>query len=145
QDAVLSTGVRAEDRGAKKGVTATRAVTLSTLTYEMLLAKRQMMRGAFAVDVSACLHRGGRARLIATLHDPVIVRKLPAHRERPSLSAAPPGTRRRRAPNGSVGARQREHLERVPRQPRRTQPRRCPVADGARSRTRPDREELTRR
>jgi hypothetical protein len=37
------------------------------------------MRRAFAIDVLACGHCGGRLRLIATLHDPVMIRKLLAH------------------------------------------------------------------
>jgi len=34
---------------------------------------------AFAIDVLACVNCGGRLRLIATLHDPVVIRKLLAH------------------------------------------------------------------
>jgi hypothetical protein len=34
------------------------------------------MHRAFAIDVLACPHCGGRLRLIATLHDPVVIRKL---------------------------------------------------------------------
>jgi hypothetical protein len=35
---------------------------------------------AFAIDVLACVHCGGRLRLIATLHDPAVIRKILAHR-----------------------------------------------------------------
>ena len=38
-----------------------------------------LMRRAFAIDVLACAHCGGRLRLIATLHDPAVIRKLLAH------------------------------------------------------------------
>ncbi len=38
-----------------------------------------LMHRAFAVDVLACPNCGGRLRLIATLHDPVVIRKLLAH------------------------------------------------------------------
>jgi len=33
----------------------------------------------FAMDVLACAHCGGRLRLIATLHDPAVIRKILAH------------------------------------------------------------------
>jgi len=36
-------------------------------------------RRAFAIDVLACGHCGGRLRLIATLHDPAVIRKILAH------------------------------------------------------------------
>jgi uncharacterized protein YbaR (Trm112 family) len=38
------------------------------------------MHRAFGIDVLACPHCGGRLRLIATLHDPAIIRKILAHR-----------------------------------------------------------------
>ena len=38
-----------------------------------------LMHRAFAIDVLACLHCGGRLRLIATLHDPAVIRKILAH------------------------------------------------------------------
>ena len=38
-----------------------------------------LMHRAFALDVLACPHCGGRLRLIATLHDPAVIRKLLAH------------------------------------------------------------------
>jgi len=37
------------------------------------------MHRAFAIDALACPHCGGRLRLIATLHDPAVIRKLLAH------------------------------------------------------------------
>ena len=37
------------------------------------------MHRAFAIDVLACVHCGGRLRLIATLHDPAVIRKILAH------------------------------------------------------------------
>ena len=38
-----------------------------------------LMHRAFAIDVLACAHCGGRLRLIATLHDPAVIRKLLAY------------------------------------------------------------------
>jgi hypothetical protein len=53
-----------------------------------------LMHRAVAIDVLACPHCGGRLRLIATLHDPVVIRKLLAHlgmaRSGPSPGPAPP-------------------------------------------------------
>ena len=66
---------------------APRAVTsypeVSTLPEHSWAA---LMHRAFAIDVLACLHCGGRLRLIATLHDPAVIRKLLAH-----LGMAPSG------------------------------------------------------
>jgi hypothetical protein len=36
-----------------------------------------LMHRAFAIDVLACPHCGGRLRLIATLHDPAVIRTRP--------------------------------------------------------------------
>jgi hypothetical protein len=53
-----------------------------------------LMHRAFAIDVLACPHCGGRLRLIGTLHDPAVIRKLLAHlgmaRSGPSPGPAPP-------------------------------------------------------
>jgi hypothetical protein len=53
-----------------------------------------LMHRAFAIDVLACLQCGGRLRLIATLHDPAVIRKLLAHlalsRSGPRPGPAPP-------------------------------------------------------
>jgi hypothetical protein len=38
-----------------------------------------LMHRAFAIDVLACPRCGGRLRLIATLHDPAVIRKVLAH------------------------------------------------------------------
>jgi hypothetical protein len=38
-----------------------------------------LMHRAFAIDVLACARCGGRLRLIATLHDPAVIRKILAH------------------------------------------------------------------
>ena len=38
-----------------------------------------LMHRAFAMDVLACGHCGGRLRLIATLHDPAVIGKIIAH------------------------------------------------------------------
>jgi Putative transposase len=45
-----------------------------------------LMHRAFAIDVLACPHCGGRLRLIGTLHDPAVIRKILAH-----LGIAPSG------------------------------------------------------
>jgi len=45
-----------------------------------------LMHRAFAIDVLACPHCGGRLRLLATLHDPAVIRKILAH-----LGIAPSG------------------------------------------------------
>ena len=37
------------------------------------------MHRAFGIDVLTCVHCGGRLRLIATLHDPAVIRKILAH------------------------------------------------------------------
>ena len=53
-----------------------------------------LMHRAFGIDVLACPHCGARLRLIATLHDPVVIRKILAHLGRsqsgPSPGPAPP-------------------------------------------------------
>jgi hypothetical protein len=53
-----------------------------------------LMHRAFAIDVLACPHCGGRLRLIATLHDSAVIRKLLAHlalsRSGPCPGPAPP-------------------------------------------------------
>jgi hypothetical protein len=38
-----------------------------------------LMHRAFGIDVLACAHCGGRLRLIATLHDPAVIRKILTH------------------------------------------------------------------
>ena len=38
-----------------------------------------LMHRVFAIDVLACPHCGGRLRLVATLHDPAVIRKILAH------------------------------------------------------------------
>ncbi len=48
-----------------------------------------LMHRAFAVDVLACPHCGGRLRLIATLHDPAVIRKILAHLGRPPSEERP--------------------------------------------------------
>jgi hypothetical protein len=37
------------------------------------------MHREFGIDVLACAHCGGRLRLIATLHDTAVIRKILAH------------------------------------------------------------------
>ena len=55
-----------------------------------------LMHRAFAVDVLACPQCGGRLRLIATLHDPAVIRKILEHlglaRAGPSPGPAPPAS-----------------------------------------------------
>jgi hypothetical protein len=47
------------------------------------------MQRAFAIDVLECPHCGGRLRLIATLHDPAVIRKIVAHLAKASAGSAP--------------------------------------------------------
>jgi len=53
-----------------------------------------LMHRAFAIDVLACAHCEGRLRLIATLHDPAVIRKILVHlalsRSGQSPGPAPP-------------------------------------------------------
>ena len=55
-------------------------------------ASRAALMRAFAIDVLACPHCRGRLRLIATLHDPAVTRKLLGHLEmaRSGRAPAPP-------------------------------------------------------
>ena len=48
-----------------------------------------LMHRAFAVDVLACPHCGGRLRLIATLHNPTVIRKILAHLGRAPVGGEP--------------------------------------------------------
>ena len=48
------------------------------------------MHPPFAIDVLECSHCGGRLRLIATLYDPAVIRKILAHLGR-SQSEQRPG------------------------------------------------------
>ena len=47
------------------------------------------MHRAFAIDVLACVHCGGRLRLIATLHDPAVIRRILAHLDRAHSGQSP--------------------------------------------------------
>ena len=47
------------------------------------------MHRAFGIDVLACAHCGGRLRLIATLHDPAVIRKILAHLALAHLGQSP--------------------------------------------------------
>jgi len=55
-----------------------------------------LMHRAFGIDVLACPQCGGRLRLIATLHDPAVIRKILAHlalgHSGQSPGPAPPGS-----------------------------------------------------
>ena len=65
-----------------------------------------LMHRAFGIDVLACPQCGGRLRLIATLHDPAVIRKILAHLALRPLGAEsrprPTRVRRRRALIGSA-------------------------------------------
>ena len=78
-----------------------------------------LMHRAFAIDVLACPRCGGRLRLIATLHDPAVIRKIFAHTwglapqgrapAPPLPSSAPPrpdriGSREGRTPRAAISA-----------------------------------------
>jgi len=49
------------------------------------------MQRAFAIDVLACPNCGGRMRLIATVHDPLVIKRILAHL-RPTSSGSSSGT-----------------------------------------------------
>jgi hypothetical protein len=49
-----------------------------------------LMHRTFGIDVLACPQCGGRLRLIATLHDPAVIRKILGHLA-PSYSGQSPG------------------------------------------------------
>ncbi len=87
-----------------------------------------LMHRAFAIDVLACPHCGGRLRLIATLHDPAVIRKILAHlglaSSGPSPGPAPP------AP-GAAAPTHRHEAPSAPIRPVRLQPVRRPVDGGA--------------
>jgi hypothetical protein len=68
-----------------------------------------LMHRAFAIDVLACPQCGGRLRLIATLHDPVVIRKLLAHLgmarsgpPNPGPAPGPAASRHDRIPGAAV-------------------------------------------
>ena len=48
-----------------------------------------LMHRAFAIDVLACPRCGGRLRLIATLHDPAVIRRILAHLSFPHSGQSP--------------------------------------------------------
>ncbi len=50
----------------------------------------QYEKRSFAIDVLACPNCGGRLRLIATIHDPAVIREILAHLGR-SQSGQSPG------------------------------------------------------
>jgi len=50
----------------------------------------QYEKCSFAIDVLACSHCGGRLRLIATIHDPAVIREILVHLGR-SQSGQSPG------------------------------------------------------
>ena len=49
----------------------------------------ELMRHTFAVDVLACPRCGGRMRVVATIEDPVVIRKILTHLGLPTDVAAP--------------------------------------------------------
>jgi hypothetical protein len=68
------------------------------------------MHRAFGIDVLACAHWGGRLRLIATLHDPAVIRKILAYlalATQGRVPARPSRVRRRRVLVGSARGRGR--------------------------------------
>lgn len=67
-----------------------------------------LMHRALAIGVLACPHWGGRQRLIATLHDPAVIRMILAHLD-PVHSGQSPGP----APPASGAAAAKYERERV--------------------------------
>jgi len=62
--------------------------------YGVNVPRAPQRRRAFAIDVLACPHCGGRLRLIGTLRDPAVIRKILEHvgiaHSGPSHGPAPP-------------------------------------------------------
>ena len=56
------------------------------------------------MDVLACPHCGGWLRLIGTLHDPAVIRKILAHLESPPRGRAPAPPRRARRRHALIGS-----------------------------------------
>src|SRR5262249_14426385 len=48
-----------------------------------------LMRHTFGVDALACARCGGRMRVVATIEDPVVIRKILSHLGLPTAAAAP--------------------------------------------------------
>ena len=57
-----------------------------------------LMHRAFGIDVLACAHCGGRLRLIATLHDPAVIRTILAHPPSRTRGRVPAPPHQRPAP-----------------------------------------------
>jgi hypothetical protein len=47
------------------------------------------MRHTFGVDVLACARCGGRMRVVATIEDPVVIRRILTHLGLPTEASAP--------------------------------------------------------
>jgi hypothetical protein len=60
-----------------------------------------LLRHTFAVDVLACPRCGGRMRVVATIEDRVVIRKILTHLGLPTEVAAP-GHRRPTLPQGAI-------------------------------------------
>ena len=48
-----------------------------------------LMRHTFGVDVLACVRCGGRMRVVATIEDPVVIRRILTHLGLPTAAPAP--------------------------------------------------------
>jgi hypothetical protein len=93
----------ASDGTANRGVTRSGSTTITTtgrtlartaFAHDVRRVARREDVSSLVIDVLACASCGGRLHLIATLHDPVVIRKLLAHlgmaRSGPSPGPAPP-------------------------------------------------------
>jgi hypothetical protein len=49
----------------------------------------ELMRHAFGVDVLACTRCGGRMHVVATIEDPVVIRRILTHLGLPTEGSAP--------------------------------------------------------
>jgi hypothetical protein len=70
------------------------ATTVSVEEPPPLAARKwswpDLMRHTFGVDVLACARCGGRMRVVATIEDPVVIRKILTHLGLPTAAAPRP-------------------------------------------------------
>jgi hypothetical protein len=53
------------------------------------IAAADLMRHTFGLDVSACVRCGGRMRVVATIEDPVVIRRILTHLGLSTAASAP--------------------------------------------------------
>jgi hypothetical protein len=96
---VLAPNARLRDRvvryGAELPGTGSDAQCDSASTHARYYAWAELMKRAFAIDVLRCPRCGGRLKLIATIADPAVIRKILEHLK---LEARPPEPQPARSP-----------------------------------------------